>query len=86
VDGEKLNDVQKCAVFGVVAEVTCSTHWAIKRILLKIIYMDQWVYWYFIFHKAPRGSHAHFIFRKVFPIYAVCEVVCLNVENYILWF
>jgi len=36
---EKLNDKKKCAVFGVIAEVTFSTHWAIKYFLLKIIYI-----------------------------------------------
>jgi len=44
------------------------------------------MYYYFILHNAPLVSHTHFIFRKVFPIYSVCELVCLNVENYIVRF
>jgi len=41
-----------------------------------------------VLHNAPRVSKAHFMFRKVFPFYAVCELLCLNVENYeyIVWF
>jgi len=36
----------------------------------------------FILHMVPRVSHTNFMFRYVFQIYAVSEVICLNVVNY----
>jgi len=38
-NNEILNDKKKCPVLGVIADVTCSTHWVIKYFLLKIIYI-----------------------------------------------
>jgi len=41
----------------------------------------------FYFTQRSTGqSHTHFMFRKVLPFYVVCELLCLNVENYIVRF
>jgi len=38
---KNLNYMKKCAVFCILTEDTCVTHWAIKYFLLKIIYTGQ---------------------------------------------